>query len=84
MPGGAAVDRRAAVGVILRDMGSAAAFAAAGDKVGSVIEFVGPHRTAGLGIVANHVERGGGLGGAGGFGQPCINDEGAIKSGPRC
>jgi len=55
--------------------GSTAAnyFAGVGSFVS--IEFVGLHRTARLGIVLNHVERGGVLGGAGGFAQPGINDE---------
>jgi hypothetical protein len=60
MAGRAAIDRRAAMGVVLRDMRSAAAFAAAGDEVGSIVEFVGAHRAAGLGTVLDHVERGGG------------------------
>ncbi len=75
MPGRAAIDRRAAVGIILRDVRGTAALAAAGDEVGSVVEIVGPHRAAGLGIVLDHVERGGVLGGAVGLGQPGINDE---------
>jgi hypothetical protein len=71
----ATIDRRAAMGVVLRDMRSAAAFAAAGDEVSSIVEFVGPHRAAGFGIVLDHVERRGVLGGAVGLGQPGINDE---------
>jgi hypothetical protein len=38
-------------------------------------QFVGPHRAAGLGVVLDHVERGGVLGSAVGLCQPCINDE---------
>ena len=37
MTGGAAVDRRTAVGIVLRNMRRAAALTAAGDKVGGVI-----------------------------------------------
>jgi hypothetical protein len=36
--------------VVLRHMRGAAAFAAAGDEAGNVVEFVGPHRAARLGI----------------------------------
>jgi hypothetical protein len=36
MAGRPTIDRRAAIGVLLRDMWSAAAFAAAGDEVGSI------------------------------------------------
>jgi hypothetical protein len=43
MPGRARVDRRAAVGVVLRDVRRAAALAATGDKVGGVIVLVGAH-----------------------------------------
>jgi hypothetical protein len=75
MAGRATIDRRAAIGVVLRDMRSAAAFAAAGDEVGSIVEFVGPHRAAGLGVVLDHVERRGVLGGPVGLGQRGINDE---------
>src|SRR5580700_11476154 len=73
--GGARIDRRAAVGVVLRDMRRAAAFTAAGDKVGSVIVLVTAHGAAGSGIVLDHVERGGALGRAVGLGQPRIDDE---------
>src|SRR5580704_19624308 len=59
MAGRATIDCRAAIGVVLRNMRSAAAFAAADDEAGSVVEFVGRHRAAGLGIVLDHVERGG-------------------------
>src|SRR4029077_4336829 len=37
MAGGARIDRRTAVGVVLRDMRGAAAFAAAGDEVSGVV-----------------------------------------------
>src|SRR5438067_1293695 len=44
MPGRAGIDRRAAVGIVLRDMRRAAALAAAGDEVGGVIVLVAAHR----------------------------------------
>ena len=75
MAGGARIDRRAAVGVVLRDMRRAAALAAAGDEVGRVIVLVAAHRAAGFGIVVDHVERGSALSGAVGFGQLGVDDE---------
>src|SRR6202008_3091764 len=51
MSGRAPIDRRAAVGVVLRDMGCAAAFAATDDELGRVIVLVAAHRAARLGIV---------------------------------
>jgi hypothetical protein len=50
--------RRAAVGVILRDMWRAAAFTTTGDEVGRVIILVATHSAAGLSIVVDHVQRG--------------------------
>ena len=52
-------DRQAAVGVVLRNMRRAAALTAARDKVGGVIVLVAAHGAAGLGIVLDHLERGG-------------------------
>src|SRR6202158_772064 len=75
MAGRARVDRGAAVGVVLRDMRRAAAFTAAGDKVGGVIVLVAAHGAAGPGIVLDHVERRRALRCAVGLGQPCIDDE---------
>ena len=75
MAGGARIDRRAAVGIVLRDMRRAAALATAGDEVSGVIVLVAAHRAAGPGIVLDHVERGGALGRAVGLGQPRIDDE---------
>src|SRR5246500_1581698 len=75
MPGRARIDRRAAVGVVLRDMRRAAALAATGDEVGSVVVLVAADRAAGPGIVLDHVERSRALGGAVGLGQPRVDDE---------
>src|ERR1700692_1364892 len=75
MAGRARVDRGAAVGIVLRDMRRAAALATTGDKVGGVIVLVTTHRAAGSGIVLDHGERGGALGGAVGLGQPRLDDE---------
>src|SRR6202166_1244481 len=75
MAGRARVDCGAAVGIVLRDMRRAAAFAAAGDKVGGVIVLVAAHGAAGPGIVLDHVERGRALRCAVSLGQPCIDDE---------
>src|ERR1700757_2587286 len=75
MAGGTRVDRRAAVGVVLRDMRRAAALAATGDEVGSVVVLVAADRAAGPGIVLDHVERSRALGGAVGLGQPRVDDE---------
>src|ERR1700730_19435197 len=44
MAGRATIDCRAAIGVVLRNMRSAAAFAAADDEAGSVVEVVGRPR----------------------------------------
>src|SRR5215469_15670971 len=73
--GGATVDRRATVGVILRDVRRAAAFAAAGDEIGRVIVFVAANRAAWLGVVLDHFQGGGPLGRAVGLGQAGIHDE---------
>src|SRR3974390_2970588 len=75
MAGGTRVDRRAAVGVVLRDVRRAAARAATGDEVGGVVVLVAADRAAGPGIVLDHVERSRALGGAVGLGQPRIDDE---------
>src|SRR4029077_12745202 len=75
MAGGGRIDRRTAVGVVLRDMRGAAAFAAAGDEVSGVVVLVAAHRAAGSGIVLDHVERGRALRRAVGLGQPRIDDE---------
>src|SRR5262245_18113240 len=75
MTGRACIDRRAAVGVVLCDMRRAAAFATAGDELSGVIILVAAHRATGLGIVVDHGERGGALGGAVGLGEPRIDDE---------
>src|SRR5215471_8680484 len=70
MAGGSCIDGRAPVGIVLRDMRCAAAFAATLDEVGRVIVLIAAHGTAGSRIVINHVEGGGALSGAVGFGQP--------------
>ena len=44
----APIDRRASIGIILRDMRRAAAFATARDKVGGIIVLVAAHREAAL------------------------------------
>src|SRR4029453_10091315 len=75
MTGGAPIDCGAAAAVVLRHMRGAAALATAGDEVGGVVELVGTHRTARLGIVLDHIESRRALGGAGGLGQPGIDDE---------
>ena len=75
MPSGAAIDCRAAIGIILRDVRRATAFAAAGDKVGGVIVLVASHRAAGSGVILDHVERRRALGRAVGLGQPRIDDD---------
>ena len=75
MPGGTAIDGGAAIGVILRNMRCAATLAAAGDEVGGVVEFIGPHRAARSGIAVDHIKGGGELGRAGGLGQPGIDNE---------
>jgi hypothetical protein len=56
MPARARIDRRAAVGIVLRDVRRAAALTAASNKIGSVIVFVAAHRAAGSGIVLDHVD----------------------------
>src|SRR6516162_10815271 len=75
MSGRAPIDGRAAIGVVLRDMGSAAALAATGDELGSVIVLVAAHRAAGPAIVLDHFQRRGALRCAVGFSQPRIDDE---------
>src|SRR5246127_826981 len=75
MPGRAGIDRRTAVGVILRDVGGAAAFATAGDELGRVIVLVAAHRAARLGFVLDHCKGGGALRRAVGFRHPCIDEE---------
>src|SRR5678815_5882749 len=70
----APIDRRASIGIILRDMRRAAAFATAGDEVGGIVVLVAPHRAAGLGIVRDHVERRAALGRAVRLGQSRIDD----------
>src|SRR5206468_916501 len=73
--GRACIDRRAAIGIVLRDMRRAAAFTAACDEVGGVIVLVAAHRAAGLGVVLDHVERSRALRRAVGLGQSRIDDE---------
>src|SRR5277367_1059373 len=46
MTGGARIDCRAAIGVVLRDVWRAATLATAGNKLGSVIVLVGSNRAA--------------------------------------
>jgi hypothetical protein len=55
MPGGAGINRRTAVGIVLRDMRRAAALTAAGDKVGGVVVSVAALRAAGPGIIRDSV-----------------------------
>lgn len=57
MAGGARVDRRAALGIVLRDMRCIAALMTADNELGRVIVLVGGHRAAGPGIVLDHVVR---------------------------
>src|SRR5246127_5826360 len=75
MSGRAPIDRRATVGVVLRDMRRAAALAATGDKVGGVIVLVGAHGAARLGIVLDHVEGGRSLRRTVGLGEARIDDQ---------
>src|ERR1700758_4048022 len=75
MPGRARVDRRATVGVVLRDMRRAAALAATGDKVGGVIVLVGAHGAARLGIVLDYVEGGRSLRRTVGLGEARIDNQ---------
>src|SRR5271154_1544809 len=75
MTGGARIDGRTAIGVVLRDMRRAATFATAGNKLGSVIILVGSDRAARLGVILDHVERGRPLRGAVGLGQSRIDDQ---------
>src|SRR3974390_459894 len=75
MPSGAAIDCRAAISIILRDVRRATALATAGDKVGGVIVLVTCHRAAGFGVILDHVERRRALGPAVCFGQPRIDDD---------
>src|ERR1700751_5620176 len=53
---GPTVDRRAAVGIVLRHVRCATALAAAGDEFGCVVVLVATHRAAGLRIVVDHRE----------------------------
>src|SRR5215207_5740114 len=69
MPRRTRVDRGAALGVVLSDVGCAATLTTAGDEVGGVVAFVGPNRAAGISIVVDHVEGGFALGGAIGLGK---------------
>src|ERR1700726_4007290 len=70
-----AVDRRAAVGVVLRDVRRAAAFATASDEVSRIIVLVATHGASGFGVVLDHVERGRALGRAVSLRQPGIDDK---------
>src|SRR5208283_3908062 len=70
MPSGAAIDCRAAISIILRDVRRATALAAARDKVGGVIVLVTSYRAAGSGVILDHVERRRALGRPVGLGQP--------------
>src|SRR2546421_6491696 len=56
MTRGAPINRRAAVGVVLRDMRHTATFTAPGNELGGVIVLVGPHCAARVGNVLNHFE----------------------------
>src|SRR3984957_7040976 len=71
----ARVDRRAAVGVVLRDVRRAAAFATANDEVSRIIVLVATHGASRFGVVLDHVERGRALGRAIGLRQPGIDDK---------
>src|SRR5437588_553100 len=75
MAGGPRVDRRAAVGIILRDMRGATTLAAAGNEISGVVVLVATHRATGSSIVINHIEGDGALSGAVSLSQPRIDDE---------
>ena len=70
----ARVDRRAAVGVVLRDVRRAAAFATANDEFSRIIVLVAAHGASRFGVVF-HVERGRALGRAIASVQPGIHDK---------
>jgi hypothetical protein len=71
----ARIDRRPAVGVVLRDVRRAAAFATASDEVSRIIVLVATHGASGFGVVLDHVERGRALGRAVSLRQPGIDDK---------
>src|SRR5690349_17428401 len=75
MAGRACIDRRAAVGIILRDMRRATALTAAGNKVSRVIGLVPADCAARSGIVLDHVERRGALGRTASLAQASIDQE---------
>jgi hypothetical protein len=53
--GRAAIDRRATVGIVLPDMRRAAAPAASGHELSCIVVLVAAHRSAGFGIILDHV-----------------------------
>ena len=73
--GGAGIDRRAAVRVVLRDVRRAATFAASGHEVSGIVVLIAAHRAAGSDTVLDHIERGLTLRRAVRLGHPGINDE---------
>src|SRR5258708_11987678 len=75
MTRGAAIDRRTAVGRVLRDVRRASALAAAGDEVGGVVVLVGANRASAAGLGLDHGESRRALGGAAGLAQPRRADE---------
>src|SRR5260221_9461837 len=75
MTRGAAIDRRTAVGRVLRDGPRASALAAAGDEVGGVVVLVGANRASAAGLGLDHGESRRALGGAAGLAQPRRDDE---------
>ena len=75
MAGGARIDCRAAIGIVLGDMRGAVALATARDEVGSVVVLVAAHSAARAAIIRDHVERGRPFRGAVGLGQSRIDDQ---------
>src|SRR5258708_36539655 len=75
MARGAAIDRRTAVGRVLRDVRRASALAAAGDEVGGVVVLVGANRASAAGLGLDHGESRRALGRAAGLAQPRRDDE---------
>src|ERR1700730_9855607 len=75
MARGAAIDGRAAIGIVLHDVRCAAEFAAIRNELGSIVVLVCADRALGAGIVGDPLESRGALGRAVGLGQPGIDDE---------
>src|SRR3974390_1772486 len=75
MAGRAGIDRRATVGIVLRNVRRAAVLAASGPELSCIVVLVAANRAAGFGIVLDHVERGLALCRAVRLGHPSIDDE---------